>query len=370
MSNPLYQKDVIAVTDFSRAELELILKTAQYLKATPQHNLLKNKVIASCFFEPSTRTRLSFETAIHRLGGAVVGFDSASNTSHANKGETFTDSIKIITSYVDALVMRHPIDGAAQLASECALATPIINAGDGGNQHPSQTILDLYSIYETQGSIDNISIAMVGDLKYGRTVHSLTEALAKFSGVHFYFVSPPALAMPEHIYCELDAAGIKYSLHSNIDEIVDKLDILYMTRVQKERLAASEYEHIKSACVLTAKTLAHARSNLKVLHPLPRIDEITVDVDATPYAYYFQQAKNGIYAREALLALVLNKEIPDLDIMQNISVSLPTKTKVSLNKKCSNSNCISNAENIAAKFNQTSINGKEYISCHYCNKII
>ncbi|HBV77238.1 MULTISPECIES: aspartate carbamoyltransferase [Vibrio] len=309
MANSLYQKHIISIPELSREELELIIQTAAQIKAEPQPDLIKGKVVASCFFEPSTRTRLSFETAIQRIGGSVIGFDNPGNTSHAKKGETLADSIRIISSYVDAFVMRHPQEGAARLASEFSNNTPIINAGDGSNQHPTQTLLDLYSIYETQGSLDNLHIAFVGDLKYGRTVHSLTQALAKFNNVRFYFVAPEALAMPDYICEELDDAGIQYSLHNEIEDVIPELDILYMTRVQKERFDESEYAHIKSAFVLTAASLRKAKNNLKVLHPLPRVDEITVDVDKTPYAYYFEQAENGVYARTALLALVLNKNL-------------------------------------------------------------
>lgn len=205
--------------------------------------------------------------------------------------------------------MRHPQEGAARLASEFSNGVPIINGGDGANQHPTQTLLDLFTIQETQGRLDDISIAFVGDLKYGRTVHSLTQALSKFNNVRFYFIAPEVLAMPEYICEELDDAGITYSLHSNIEEVLPELDILYMTRVQKERFDESEYAHIKSAFVLNAKMLEEARPNMKVMHPLPRIDEITTDVDKTPHAYYFQQAENGVYARQALLALVLNEQL-------------------------------------------------------------
>ncbi|WP_305416822.1 aspartate carbamoyltransferase [Photobacterium leiognathi] len=309
MANSLFKKHIISIPELSRAELELIIQTAGQLKAEPNPELLKNKVIASCFFEPSTRTRLSFETAVQRLGGTVVGFDTAGNTSLANKGETLSDSVQVITSYVDAFVMRHPQEGAARLASEFSNGTPVINGGDGANQHPTQTLLDLFTIYETQGTLDNINIAFVGDLKYGRTVHSLTQALSKFDNVKFFFIAPEVLAMPDYICEELDDVGIAYSLHSDMEDVIPELDILYMTRVQKERFDESEYAHMKAAYILTAKMLEGARDNLKVLHPLPRVDEITVDVDKTKHAYFFQQAENGVYARQALLALVLNETL-------------------------------------------------------------
>ncbi|WP_261816045.1 aspartate carbamoyltransferase [Vibrio gallicus] len=309
MQNSLFNKHVISIPELSRDELELIVQTAGRLKADPMPSLLKNKVVASCFFEPSTRTRLSFETAIQRLGGSVIGFDNGGNTSLAKKGETLADSVQVISTYVDAYVMRHPQEGAARLASEFSKGVPVINAGDGSNQHPTQTLLDLFSIYETQGTLDNLNVAFVGDLKYGRTVHSLTQALAKFSNIRFFFIAPEALAMPEYISEELDEAGIEYSLHTDMESVIPDLDILYMTRVQKERFDESEYAHIKSAYILTAAMLKEAKSNLKVLHPLPRVDEITTDVDKTPHAYYFTQAENGVYAREALLALVLNEAL-------------------------------------------------------------
>lgn len=309
MVNPLYKRHIISINDLSRDDLLLTLKVAASLKATPQPELLKHKVIASCFFEASTRTRLSFETAMHRLGASVVGFADSSNTSLGKKGETLADTISVVSNYVDAIVMRHPQEGAARLAAEFSQGIPVLNAGDGANQHPSQTLLDLFTIQETQGRLDNINIAMVGDLKYGRTVHSLTQALAKFEGNRFYFIAPDALAMPDYILKMLDDRNIPYSLHNSIEEVVPELDILYMTRVQKERLDPSEYINIKAQYILHAADLAEARANLKVLHPLPRIDEITTDVDGTPYAYYFQQAGNGIFARQALLALVLNSEL-------------------------------------------------------------
>ena len=303
MNNPLYQQNIISIADLTRSDLELILETAQSLKQTPQPDLLKNKVIASCFFEASTRTRLSFETAVQRLGGSVIGFDSGGNTSLAQKGETLADSVKVISSYADAFFMRHPQEGAARLASEFT-DIPVINGGDGANQHPTQTLLDLFTIYETQGTLDNLNIAFVGDLKYGRTVHSLAQALSCFN-CKLFFIAPEALAMPDYIIEELNDKSVGYSVHSSIEEVINSIDILYMTRVQKERFDESEYQHIKSAFLLDASMLDNVRDNLKVLHPLPRIDEIAKDVDDTPFAYYFQQAQNGVYARQALLALLL-----------------------------------------------------------------
>lgn len=305
MANPLYRKHIISINDLSREELELVLTIATSLKAQPQPEMLKHKVIASCFFEASTRTRLSFETAIHRLGASVVGFSDAGNTSLGKKGETLADTISVISTYVDAIVMRHPQEGAARLATAFSGQVPILNAGDGANQHPTQTLLDLFTIQETQGRLDHLSVAMVGDLKYGRTVHSLTQALVKFDGNRFYFIAPQALMMPSYILQILEEKSIPYSFHTSIEEVVPELDILYMTRVQKERLNPSEYDNMEAQLVLHAGDLLQERSNLKVLHPLPRGNEIAHEVDQTPYAYYFQQAGNGIFARQALLAVVL-----------------------------------------------------------------
>ncbi len=307
MANPLYHKNIISISELSKEELELIVQTAFKLKSHPRNDLLKNKLIGSCFFEASTRTRLSFETAVQRLGGNIIGFSDASNTSLAKKGETLADSIRIITSYTDALIMRHYREGAARLAADVS-PVPIINAGDGSNQHPSQTLLDLFTIYETQGRLDNISIAFVGDLKYGRTVHSLSQALCKYNA-KIYLVSPESLAMPEYIIDEYKENNIEFHVANTIEEVIPKVDILYMTRVQKERFDETEYRHLRAKFVLSANSFVGAKDNLKVLHPLPRIDEITLDVDTTPYAYYFQQAANGVFARQALLSLVLNEEV-------------------------------------------------------------
>ena len=282
MANPLYRKHIISIPDFSREELELVVETAGRLKREPRNDLLKGRLIGSCFFEASTRTRLSFETAVQRLGGTVIGFADGGNTS-AKKGETLADSLKIIGSYTDAVVMRHPKEGAARLASEFS-EVPIINGGDGSNQHPTQTLLDLFSIYETQGRLDGLTVAFVGDLKYGRTVHSLTQALSLF-GARFYFVAPEALAMPDYICEELDEKGIEYTIVNSLDDVVPQVDILYMTRVQRERFDEAEFKKIQGKY------------------------EIEVDVDATQHAYYFQQAKNGVYARQALLSLVLNENV-------------------------------------------------------------
>lgn len=306
MPNPLYQQHLISIADLSTAQLELLLDTALKLKAEPRGDLLAGKLIGSCFFEPSTRTRLSFETAVQRLGGKVIGFSDGASTS-AKKGETLADTARIISGYTDAIIQRHPQDGAARVAAEFS-AVPVINAGDGTNQHPSQTLLDLVTIYETQGTLKGLKIAMCGDLKYGRTVHSLAQALKRW-GCEFAFVSPPSLAMPDYITEELDEAGCAYRVCASLEEAVAWADILYMTRVQRERFDEQEFAKIQGKFNLNAAMLADAKPNLRVLHPLPRVDEIHPDVDATPHAYYFEQAVNGVYARMAILALLLNEEV-------------------------------------------------------------
>ena len=306
MPNPLYGQHLISIPDLSNEQLECLLDTALRLKREPRRNLLEGRLIGSCFFEPSTRTRLSFETAVQRLGGKVIGFSDGANTS-AKKGETLADTARIISSYTDAIIIRHPKDGAARVLAEFS-AVPVINAGDGTNQHPSQTLLDLVTIQEPQGRLDKLVIAMAGDLKYGRTVHSLAQAMKRHQA-EFIFVSPPSLAMPDYITEELDAAGCRYQILPSLEEAARHADILYMTRVQRERFDEQEFAKIQGKFNLEATTLAQAKPNLRVLHPLPRVDEIHPNVDGTVYAYYFEQAKNGVFARMAMLSLVLNESV-------------------------------------------------------------
>jgi len=298
-------KSIISINDLSKSEMLHILKHAEELKKKPQPALLKNKVMASCFFEPSTRTRLSFETAMERLGGSVMGFADG-KVSSAKKGETTWDAMKIIGGYADVIAMRHPLEGAARRSSE-ATNKPVLNGGDGANQHPTQTLLDLFSIKECQKKLSGLTVAIAGDLKYGRTTHSLAQALAKFN-TRLYFVAPDELQMPKYIQEELKKAGVKFSLHDKIENIVNKVDILYMTRIQAERFADQmEYERVKNAFILTASMLSKVKPNMRVMHPLPRVNEIDIDVDKTNHAYYFEQAENGLYTRQALLGLTLGK---------------------------------------------------------------
>lgn len=306
MRNPLFGRDVVSIGDLSKADIEFIVERAAVLKRSGPQPLLQGRLIASCFFEASTRTRLSFETAIQRLGGTLIGFSDSGNTS-TQKGETLSDSIRMIAGYADAIIMRHPREGSARLAAEVA-DVPVINGGDGANQHPTQTLLDLFSIAECQGQLNGLSVALVGDLKYGRTVHSLAQALGHFNP-RFYFVAPQALAMPAYIEDSLRAANIAFEYVDSLDQVVPLVDILYMTRVQKERFDPTEYMHLASQFVLRPDMLKTARPGMRVMHPLPRVDEIHPAVDRTEHAYYFQQAENGVYARQALLSLVMNEEV-------------------------------------------------------------
>ncbi|MBN2662775.1 MAG: aspartate carbamoyltransferase [Bacteroidales bacterium] len=298
---------LVSISDYSVDDIWQILEYAKYFENNPRPDLIPNKVVASLFFEPSTRTRLSFETAIQRLGGRVIGFTDA-GTSSVSKGETLKDTILTVANYTDLIVMRHPIEGSARFASEVS-PIPIINAGDGANQHPTQTLLDLYSIYKTQGKLNNLNIVMVGDLKYGRTVHSLVHALTDFNPT-FHFVAHNLLSIPNEYKLLLKEKNIDFYEYQNFDKVIDFADIIYMTRVQKERFSdLIEYEKTKDAYQLRKNMLKNTKPNLKIMHPLPRVNEISIDVDDTTQAYYFQQAKNGVYTRQAIITKVLDLKI-------------------------------------------------------------
>ncbi|MBO5874705.1 MAG: aspartate carbamoyltransferase [Rikenellaceae bacterium] len=297
------KKSLVSIGDFSKEEILKIMELAADFEANPNQRILLGKVIASLFFEPSTRTRLSFESAINRLGGRVIGFSEASNTS-ISKGESFHDTISIISNYCDMIVMRHYLEGAARYASEVA-KVPVVNAGDGANQHPSQTLLDLYSIMKTQGTLDGLHIMMVGDLKYGRTVHSLLQAMSHF-GAKFTFVSPVELALPQEYKDYLNEKGLEFVETQDFNKYINEVDIIYMTRVQRERFSdLMEYERVKNAYILRNSMLDNTKENMRILHPLPRVNEIATDVDANPKAYYFQQTENGVYTRMAIITYLL-----------------------------------------------------------------
>jgi aspartate carbamoyltransferase catalytic subunit len=298
-------RDIISIRDFEKKEILHVLKTAKKMETKPNHTLMKGRVMASLFFEPSTRTRLSFESAMRRIGGEVIGFSDPSGTS-LKKGETLWDTIKMAERYSDVIVMRHPVEGAARLAAEAA-GVPIINGGDGANQHPTQTMLDLYTIQKAKGKLENLNVGFLGDLKYGRTVHSLAIALSHFK-TNMYFISPEALKMPDSYLEELERKGIKYFEESDLLKASKKLDVLYATRIQKERFPDPlEYKKYAGVYKLNKSIIPNIKPSLKIMHPLPRVDEIHPELDDTKHALYFEQAGNGIPVRQALLALVTGR---------------------------------------------------------------
>ena len=313
----LHNSSLVSIADLSRDKILYLMEMAQEFERHPNRKLLDGRIVATLFFEPSTRTRLSFETAAHRLGASVIGFTDPKVTS-STKGEKLKDTIMMVANYSDVIVMRHFLEGAALYASELT-STPVVNAGDGAHQHPSQTLLDLYTMLQTQGTLENLNIHLVGDLKYGRTVHSLIMAMRHFNPT-FHFIAPKELAMPEEYKQYCNKHGIKFVEHEEFNEdTIAAADIIYMTRVQRERFSdLMEYERVKDVYILRGDMLGKAKDNMRILHPLPRVNEITQDVDETPYAYYFQQALNGLYAREAILCDVLG--IPLEDIKKDTTV--------------------------------------------------
>lgn len=305
------KRSFVTIADLSKEKIMYLIEMAKEFENNPNRKILDGRIVATLFFEPSTRTRLSFETAANRLGAKVIGFTDPKVTS-SSKGETLKDTIIMVSNYADVIVMRHYLEGAARYASEIS-PVPIVNAGDGANQHPSQTMLDLYSIYKTQGTLENLNIYLVGDLKYGRTVHSLLMAMRHFNPT-FHFIAPDELKMPEEykLYCQQH--GIKYFEHRDFNEdIISDADILYMTRVQRERFTdLMEYEKVKNVYILKNSMLSKTKDTMRILHPLPRVNEIAYDVDNNPKAYYFQQAKNGLYARQAIICDVLGITLDDI----------------------------------------------------------
>lgn len=301
-------KSLVSIEQYTREDILRILDNAAKFEKNPNRDLLNGKVVATLFFEPSTRTRLSFETAINRLRGRVIGFQDAA-TSSSTKGESLKDTVAMVSNYADVIIMRHFLEGAPRYASEIT-DIPVVNAGDGSNQHPSQTLLDLYSIRKTQNGLNDLTLTLVGDLKYGRTVHSLIVGMSHFNPT-FHFVAPKELKMPDEQKQFCDDHGIKYYEHLTFtEEIINQTDILYMTRVQKERFTDPvEYERVKNVYILNNKMLDKSKDNIRVLHPLPRVNEISYDVDDNPKAYYIQQAQNGLYVREAILCEVLGIDV-------------------------------------------------------------
>lgn len=300
-------RDILSIRDFSRADIQLVLRAAKKMVPVAvgdrRSRSLEGKILATLFYEPSTRTRLSFESAMARLGGRVLGFSGAEGTS-VQKGETLADTVRMVEAYSDAIVLRHPHEGAARLAAEFT-DKPVINAGDGAGQHPTQTLLDLYTIWDEKGSIEGQNVALVGDLKYGRTVHSLTYALAEL-GAHLTFVSPPTLEIPREILEHVKERGVSFRAAHRLHDVVRDADVLYVTRIQKERFPdAQEYEAVVGSYRIDAELLRDAKRGLIIMHPLPRVAEIAPEVDRTKHAVYFKQAFNGVPVRMALLDLIL-----------------------------------------------------------------
>jgi len=298
-----YHQSLVSIMDYSKDDYLQIMEIAAGFEKKPIQNILQGKVISTLFFEPSTRTRLSFESAVNKLGGRIIGFTDAGSSS-VKKGESLKDTILTVANYSDLIVMRHPVEGSSRYASEVS-PVPIVNAGDGANQHPTQTLLDLYSILKTQGTLENLRITMVGDLKYGRTVHSLLMALSHFNP-EFHFVSPDSLRLPEEYKLFLKEKNIPFTEYKDICDSIKETDILYATRIQRERFSdPMEYEKVKNAYILKNKMLENTKENMRILHPLPRVNEIDTDVDTNEKAYYFQQALNGVYVRQAIISLIL-----------------------------------------------------------------
>lgn len=305
----LKEKDILHGNQFSKKDIDSIIKSASYfekeLKKKDSLNLLKGKILATLFFEPSTRTRLSFEAAMQRLGGGVISLGSVESSSVA-KGETLTDTVTTVSQYADVIVIRHPRTGSAKEAAD-AVSIPVINAGDGAGQHPTQALLDIYTIYKELGSLKNLSVSMVGDLKYGRTVHALAELLSLFQA-RLYFVSPSLLRMPEEITSGLKGKGLEVIETEDMFKAVSESNLLYMTRIQKERFGdLSEYERVKGSYIIDKAFLRQFKKKITILHPLPRVDEISTDVDEYPGAAYFRQMRNGVFVRMALLSMVLGR---------------------------------------------------------------
>ncbi len=340
-------RDIISLRELSKEDILSILERAKELEENPAPKLLENKILSLLFFEPSTRTKLSFQAAMQRLGGSCLSVEDNGTTS-LSKGETISDTITITGLYSDIMVVRSPYEGTARLASEI-LKKPVINAGDGANQHPTQTLLDLYTIQKEKGRIDGLKIAFVGDLKYGRTVHSLAKALNMFD-CELYFIAPEALQIPKYILEELD---VDYHIMESFDMVLDQLDVFYMTRIQRERFdIQEEYDKYKGVYRIDRKILDRCKKDMKIMHPLPRVNEIHHDLDDTENAVYFSQAENGVYVREALLSMLLSNGYEKLIKYDE------------LGGYCKNPKCISHREGRGTKWVYED-DGKR---CFYCEK--
>lgn len=349
-------KSFVAIKEMTKSDIIEVLDLAEKLLLEDNFEKMRGKIVGSLFFEPSTRTRLSFTSSAYRLGANVLGFDSPDATS-LKKGESLRDTIKMVSAYSDVIVMRHNIEGAAKFATEMT-DTPIINAGDGANEHPSQTLLDLFTIRNHFSKLENLKIAFVGDLKYGRTVHSLVRALKYFNN-EFYFVAPESIQIPEYILQELEESKIAYKLFDNYEDIIGEIDVMYMTRIQKERFESEkEYEKVKGVYTISKKDiLGKVKDEMIILHPLPRVDEINIDLDDTKHALYFKQAQNGVPVRMAMYLLATTGEKQK---------KIDEKVEIYEAKKCFNKKCVSNIEQTENK-----VLIKEYGKyCYYCGKEI
>ena len=389
IAQSLAGKSVVTLDDISTAQIRMLLDKAKYIDSHRKEvaHTCDGRVLATLFYEPSTRTRLSFETAMLRLGGKVIGFAGA-QLSSASKGETVNDTLKVVSNYVDVVAMRHPKEGAAFVATQ-AVSTPIINAGDGGHMHPTQTLADLATIFARFGRVNNLTVGLCGDLTYGRTVHSLIETLCRFGNVHFVLISPDELKTPQYVIDRIeDTPSCTYEETRDLMEVIGKLDVLYMTRVQEERFTDREqYLRLRDTYILTEEKLQKAKSHMPVLHPLPRINEIAVDVDADPRAAYFEQVKNGMLMRMALESSVLGDElcgyeptdlvnVPEEELQavdaNGISLADPrvhkTDESAPENLKCPNPRCITNSElTLKRKFYKSDSVRHEY-RCMYCDE--
>ena len=358
-------KSVMDVVDLSVEEIESLIKTAIDINKHPKKysKKCKGKKIATLFFEPSTRTRLSFESAMIELGGNVIGFSSASSSS-STKGESVADTVKVISNYADIIAMRHPLEGAPLVASLNA-SIPVINAGDGGHNHPTQTLADLLTIYREKGTFNNLTIGFCGDLKYGRTVHSLLGALTRYENIKVVLISPNELKVPDYVKEDiLDKHNVKYEETTNLEEALPSLDVLYMTRVQQERFAdLDEYERLKDSYILTQEKLNKAKEDTIVLHPLPRVNEISVLIDNDKRACYFKQVLNGKLMRMALILKLLSEAKKD-----SSKIKLNDNKLVYNKFKCTNKRCISTKEQELLNIAKPSVSNEKVYRCIYCDK--
>ncbi|MBP9997656.1 MAG: aspartate carbamoyltransferase [Bacteroidales bacterium] len=358
-------KHLIDPTDLTKQETDEIVALGEDIIAHPEkyQDCLKYHKLATLFYEPSTRTRLSFTSAMMELGGNVLGFSDASNSS-VSKGETVADTVRVVENFADIIAMRHPLEGAPLVASTVS-GVPIINAGDGAHSHPTQTLTDLLTIKRELGHIDNITIGFCGDLRFGRTVHSLIKALSRYDGIKVVLIAPDELRLPDYIKQDVcEAKGIDYKEVSTLEEVIGELDVLYMTRVQKERfLDEEEFDRVKDSFVLNAEKMKEAKEKMAVLHPLPRVNEIAQDVDSDPRAAYFRQVGNGKYVRMALIYSLLKwKNDPEHDMPDGRPLSFTSN-----DYRCKNVKCICNHENVTRLFHQTA---DGTVRCLYCDSKI